>query len=138
MLIESALSDREILMAFREHQYWGMASCIDLTDCNPDKIRDIGEIRRFVIELCRFLKVKTYGDPQVVHFGEDPRVNGFSMVQLIETSLISGHFANHDNSAFLDIFSCKEYPPKAAAYFCSTYFEAKSYRVSIVYRGGLR
>ncbi len=135
MIVENALSDKEILIAFRKYRYWGIASCIDLTDCNPEKIRDSGEIRRFVIELCQFLKVRAYGDTQVVHFGEDPRVNGFSMVQLIETSLISGHFANHDNSAFLDIFSCKEYPPKAAAQFCSIFFEAKSYRVNIVYRG---
>jgi len=31
------------------------------------------------------------------------------MIQLIETSLISGHFANLTNSAYIDIFSCKGY-----------------------------
>ena len=39
------------------------------------------------------------------------------MVQLIETSLISGHFANDTNSAYLDIFSCKGYDPAVVEEF---------------------
>jgi hypothetical protein len=47
------------------------------------------------------------------------------MAQLIETSLVFGHFANQSNVAYPDIFSCKEYPSKKAADFCKKFFEAK-------------
>jgi hypothetical protein len=33
-------------------------------------------------------------------------------VQLIETSLISAHFANLTNTVYLDVFSCKPYDPE--------------------------
>jgi hypothetical protein len=65
-----------------------------------------------------------YGACQVVHFGEG-RVAGYSMVQLIQTSLISGHFANDTNSAYLDIFSCKGYDPAVVEEFSKTFFGAR-------------
>ena len=46
------------------------------------------------------------------------------MVQLIETSLISGHFANDTNSAYLDIFSCKGYDPAVVEEFSKNFFGA--------------
>ena len=55
-------------------------------------------------------------------FGEDERVSGFSMTQLIETSLISGHFANQSNTAYLDVFSCKPYDPAVVEEFAIGYF----------------
>jgi hypothetical protein len=61
--------------------------------------------------------MKRYGKTQVVHFGEDERVAGFSMTQLIETSLISAHFANQSNTTYLDVFSCKAYDRKTVADF---------------------
>ena len=64
-----------------------------------------------------------YGACQVVHVGEG-RVAGYSMVQLIQTSLISGHFANDTNSAYLDIFSCKGYDPAVVEEFSKTFFGA--------------
>jgi hypothetical protein len=62
-----------------------------------------------------------------VHFGEG-RVAGYSMVQLIETSLISGHFANDTNSAYLDIFSCKGYDPAVVEEFSKAFFGARRSR----------
>ena len=48
------------------------------------------------------------------------------MVQLIETSLISAHFANHTNTTYLDVFSCKPYDPDIVAEFATTFFGGKS------------
>src|SRR5690349_1134052 len=89
---------------------WGLCTAVDLHDCNPDFIRDANYIKRYVVELCELIGMKRYGECQVVDFGEG-RVAGYSMVQLISTSLISGHFANDTNGAYLDIFSCKSYEP---------------------------
>jgi S-adenosylmethionine/arginine decarboxylase-like enzyme len=78
--------------------------------------------------------MKKFGKTVVVNFGEDPRVSGFSMTQLIETSLISGHFANNTNAVYLDVFSCKEYPPHKTAEFCREFFGAKSYKIKVNFR----
>jgi hypothetical protein len=66
--------------------------------------------------------MKRFGETQVVHFGEEERVAGYSMVQLIETSLISAHFVNLTNTTYLDVFSCKSYDPEIVRQFSQTYF----------------
>ncbi len=105
-----------------EQKVWGIASSIDIYDCNPIKIRNADGIRRFVVELCDLIEMKRFGETQVVHFGEDERVSGYSMVQLIETSLISAHFANLTNATYLDVFSCKPYSPEKVKAFAQDYF----------------
>lgn len=101
---------------------WGVASSFDLYNCNPQTIRDADEIRRFVVEVCDLIDMRRFGETLVVHFGEDERVAGFSMVQLIETSLISAHFANQSNTVYLDVFSCKPYDPDAVEEFAQRFF----------------
>ena len=108
-------------VAARVHA-WGVASSFDIYNCNPETIRDADRIRQFVIELCELIEMERFGDTQVVDFGEDERVAGFSMTQLIETSLISAHFANLSNTTYLDVFSCKPYDPDAAEEFAVRFF----------------
>ena len=105
-----------------EDDVWGMASSIDIYGCDPDSIRDADLIKRFTAELCELIEMKRFGETQVVHFGEDERVAGYSMVQLIETSLISAHFANQSNAVYLDVFSCKPYDPEVVSTFARTFF----------------
>ncbi len=101
---------------------WGIASAIDIYNCDPEMIRNPDEIRRFVAELCDLIQMKRFQQTRVVHFGEDERVAGYSMVQLIETSLISAHFANQTNSTYLDVFSCKPYNPEHVKDFAQRFF----------------
>lgn len=101
---------------------WGIASAIDIYNCNAETIRDADAIRRFVVELCDLIEMRRFGETLVVHFGEDERVAGYSMVQLIETSLISAHFANLTNTVYLDVFSCKAYDPEIVRNFAEQYF----------------
>ncbi len=115
---------------FEETGAWGIDTNLDLHDCDPDIIRDGEAIRAFTYELCDRLNVKRFGDPIIVNFGEDERVAGYSLVQLIETSLISGHFANLTNRVYLDIFSCAYYDPEEAARYAAEFFKAKSYRLN--------
>ncbi len=128
------LPDSQVVEKYHQENPWGMATSVDLKDCNPQTIRDPHKIKQFVNELCELIKMKKFGETVVVDFGEDPRVSGFSMTQLIETSLISGHFANQTNAVYLDIFSCKEYPPEIMANFCQKFFEAKSMTYNVVFR----
>ena len=112
----------EVMAGAAREEAWGIASAIDIYDCDPGLIRDADVIRRFVAELCELIEMKRFGETQVVHFGEDERVAGYSMVQLIETSLISGHFANQTNAVYLDVFSCKPYNPQIVREFSQAFF----------------
>jgi S-adenosylmethionine decarboxylase len=113
---------------------WGLLSCIDLYDCDGDTIRDREKIKQFVKELCDLIQMKRFGDTQVIHFGEDDRVAGYSMTQLIETSLISAHFANQTNTTYLDVFSCKLYDPNVVAEFAKSYFQADRFNLHTIKR----
>ena len=113
---------------------WGLLTSLDLYGCNPEIIRDPEKIRQYVIQLCDLIGMKRFGDCQVVHFGKDERVEGYSMVQLIETSLISGHFANLTNAAYIDIFSCRLYEPDQVADLSKEFFQAESIEIHITKR----
>ncbi len=119
---------------YEQKDPWGVQTSIDIYSCDPDTIRDAKKIEQFVYELCDLIEMKRYGDCQVVHFGEDEKVEGFSMTQLIETSLISGHFANASNAVYLDVFSCKFYEPREVAEFATSYFSGDNYKMQIALR----
>ncbi len=121
---------------YRKSEAWGISTMVDLVSCDPSLIRDPHQIKKFVIDLCDFIKMKRFGDPQIVHFGLDPKVSGYSMTQLIETSLVTAHFVEVDNSVHIDIFSCKFYPPFATAKFCEEFFKASSGIYKSEFRGG--
>jgi len=120
---------RNIKKEFYDTNAWGLLTSVDLYECNPKTIRDAAAIKRYVDELCELIEMRQFGETQIVNFGEDEKVAGYSMVQLIETSLISGHFANKSNSAYIDIFSCKYYEPSVAVEFTKKFFEAKEVKM---------
>ncbi len=113
---------------------WGISASIDIYDCNPESIRDAEYIKRFVVDLCDLIEMRRYGETQVVNFGENERVAGFSMLQLIETSLISAHFANQSNTVYLDVFSCKAYDPEVVEEFARNYFEGRRSVMNVTLR----
>src|SRR5512146_1317856 len=114
--------------------YWGLSSCIDLYECDLTRMQDAQAIKDFVHQLCELIEMRRYGETQVVYFGDDPRVTGFSMTQLIETSLISAHFADASCAIYLDVFSCAPYQPERVAKFAAEYFKAASYNINVAYR----
>ncbi|MBX9977524.1 MAG: S-adenosylmethionine decarboxylase [Alphaproteobacteria bacterium] len=119
---------------FRERAFWGMATALDLKECGKDFINSKEVITQYSIELCDMIKMKRYGDPQVVYFGEEERVEGYTLVQMIETSLISGHFTPYSKSAYIDIFSCALYNPHDVAVFTKDFFKASSLKLNVAFR----
>ncbi len=113
---------------------WGVSTSIDLYDCDLKLMQDAEAIKDFVCQLCDRIKMRRYGETQVVRFGDDPRVTGFSMIQLIETSLISAHFADNSCAIYLDVFSCAPYDSNAAAEFAKEFFKADRYELHRVER----
>jgi S-adenosylmethionine/arginine decarboxylase-like enzyme len=131
-MIDSRVKTQESVGS--EVEYWGVSSCINLYDCDLSLMQNADAIREFVVLLCDRIKMRRYGETQVVFFGDEPRVQGFSMTQLIETSLISAHFADASQAIYLDVFSCAPYDPEDAAKFAAEYFKAGDYTFDVIYR----
>jgi hypothetical protein len=129
------MTDQQILGHSRVRSAWGLALAVDLEGCSPAAIRSQSGIAQFATLLCELIEVKRFGPATVVRFGENPRVSGYSLVQLIETSLVSGHFAEATDSAYIDVFSCKPFPPQSVTEFCTRWFEATTTTTSLILRG---
>lgn len=108
----------------KKRKWWGRSLILDMYGCDPEMIKDTVAMKKFVRELCKFLKMKRHGPTLVERFGSG-KLRGYSMFQFIETSTIVAHFDELENRAFIDIFSCKKYNPKAAKKFCMEFFKAK-------------
>ena len=111
---------------------WGFSTSLDLKKCN-NKIRNENDIKDYVFQLCDLIEMKRFGECKIVHFGTGNKT-GYSMVQLIETSNITGHFCDENNSAYLDIFSCKPYDEKEMENFTKKFFEAESFISKTTFR----
>ena len=116
----------ELELLYKSLNYnWGLHTIIDLCDCCPDKIKSEEVIRVYVYALCNTIGATKFGDTVIVNFGENEDVEGFSMTQLIETSLLSGHFVNKTNRVFMDIFSCNLYDPESVISLTKEAFEGQ-------------
>jgi len=114
---------------------FGQELILDLSGCDPEIIRSGEKLKEFADRLCRLIKMKKYGETLVPHFGHDnPVTSGYSLVQLIETSSITGHFSELWNKAFINIFSCKPYDADTAAYFAKKFFGAKKMKKRVIIR----
>ncbi|HUW71837.1 MAG TPA: S-adenosylmethionine decarboxylase [Candidatus Humimicrobiaceae bacterium] len=93
---------------------YGKELILDLLDCDPKIIRSKKKILQYSKKLCSLLKIKRYGKPICERFAlDDSHAAGYSLVQLIETSLLSGHFSELWNRAFINIFSCRLFEKKS-------------------------
>ena len=76
-----------------------------------------------------------FGEPMIEHFAthaEDKA--GWSFVQMIETSNISGHLVDYNGDAYIDIFSCKTVDVKVAEDTIRKYFNPQKVRVNFITR----
>ena len=105
---------------------WGQHLILDIAGCN-DNICSKKSIKLFVKELVDAIEMKAYGEPIIKHFAEHlPEAAGYSLVQLIETSAISGHFSDNNRDAYIDIFSCKEFDENKAVKVVEKYFDPQN------------
>jgi hypothetical protein len=75
----------------------------------------------FAKDLVRRIDMVPYGEPQVVKFGSGNK-EGYTLVQLIETSNITAHFVEETNDMYLDVFSCKPFQPADVYASVNLYF----------------
>ena len=89
--------------------------------CVPATIRSKSLIEEFSRELVKKIDMVPYGNPAVIMFGTGNK-KGYTLVQLIETSNITGHFVEETNDMYLDVFSCKSFAPKTVEEVVAYYF----------------
>lgn len=110
-----------------ENKPWGFHLILDVKECNVIKATNPKHIKKFSDELVKRIDMIPYGEPQIVHFCDgDQQKAGWTLIQLIQTSNIMGHFVDHQGDAYLDVFSCKEFDPEIVLQTIKEYFSPKS------------
>ena len=109
---------------FERGRVWGLLTSVDLFGCDPEIIDSEEHVKEFVVDLCDLIDMKRFGECLVYRFGSGDK-EGLSFLQLIETSLVSGHLSNELGSAYIDIFSCKSYDPSMVLEFSKKFFMAQ-------------
>jgi len=80
-------------------------------------------ITGFAKTLVKRIDMVAFGQPQVVMFGSGNK-KGYTLVQLIETSNITAHFVEENNSMYLDVFSCKDFNADVVKEAVTEFFDA--------------
>jgi S-adenosylmethionine decarboxylase len=74
-----------------------------------------------------------YGKPLIQYFGYDDKA-GYTLVQLIETSNITGHFCDNTGDAYLDVFSCKYFDENVARAVVQDWFKPETIDMKVINR----
>lgn len=106
-------------------QIYGYELTLNLKGCSRQVLSSKKELQAYVDQLCKLIKMKKFGKTILKYFGENKDfTKGYSLVQLIETSSITGHFSDKWKAAYINIFSCQEYDHKKARSFTKEFFQA--------------
>lgn len=119
----------------KKKNLYGMELILDLAKCDPRILASKKKLIEFVVKLCKLIKMKRYGQPLIEKFGFGADFTaGYSLVQLIETSSITGHFSELWSKAYINIFSCRKYNPKVVKKFTKGFFKARTIKNRLLYR----
>ena len=109
--------------------YWGYHSVFDCWDCDRTAIQDKNTVRNFITTLVKDIDMVPIGNPQITQtaVGQDDK-EGFTAIQIIETSSITAHFINSTGSLYLDVFSCKKFDREIVQMLIKQFFNPKAIR----------
>jgi S-adenosylmethionine/arginine decarboxylase-like enzyme len=112
---------------------YGMELIIELFGCDLSIITSKEKIQEFINGICREINMEKYGSSRIKRFpGGDLWGVGYSFLQFLTTSSITGHFIDNGGIAFLNVFSCKQYDDKKAAQFAEKFFRAKKINSKLI------
>lgn len=121
-----------------EKTSWGYHLILDISGCN-DNVMSGKAIDGFVKELVPAIGMRAYGEPTIVHFAEhELDAAGYTLIQLVETSAISGHFSDLNKDAYLDIFSCAQFAKEDAIAVVQRWFDPEHMNVLFLSREAKR
>lgn len=114
-------------------QLWGWHSSFNVSQCDLNKITDRDNIYNFNKRLVQDIDMEAYGEPEIVYFGNGDK-SGWTLLQMISTSNICGHFVDEYKALFLDVFSCKPFDSEVVVALIKEYFDAQIVEVSSIER----
>lgn len=89
---------------------WGISFHIDARQCDGNIINSKERLLEWVRACVADLQMELYREPECIYFGTEPDKSGLSIVALITTSNIIAHCNEADNSAYIDVFTCRILP----------------------------
>jgi S-adenosylmethionine decarboxylase len=108
---------------------WGKHLVLDCSSCDREAVRSADAILAFSEDLVVSIGMVAYGEPVLAHFATHlPEAAGYSLVQLIETSAVTGHFCDKSGDAYLDVFSCKDFDSEVAIGVVERHLQPESIR----------
>ena len=113
--------------------HFGYHLMLDCSGCN-NNIANRNAIYNFTKELVTRINMVAYGEPIIEYLLLGDPKQGYSMLQLITTSNIAGHFMELDGTAYFDVFSCKTFDIEIAKSVVEEYFAPKKMRVNFITR----
>ncbi|MBI4846342.1 MAG: S-adenosylmethionine decarboxylase [Candidatus Omnitrophica bacterium] len=122
-------------MKKKENRIYGYELVLDLFDCDVEVISSKKKLQEYTDKLCKLIKMKKFGKTLIPYFGKrEEFTKGYSLVQLIETSSITGHFSEYWKRAYINIFSCMTYDSVLAKKFTKEFFKAKRVKARFLTR----
>jgi len=112
--------------------FWGYHLLLDCSGCKNIDSRD--NIYNFIKDLVARIDMQAHGEPIIEYLLPGDPKQGYSLLQLITTSNISGHFMELDGTAYFDVFSCKEFDIEVAKSVVREYFDPEKIRVNFLTR----
>lgn len=120
-------------MPMTEKTYWGYHLIINAAECDHNAITNADTIYDFTKKLVKDIDMVAFGEPQIVKFGHGDK-QGYTLVQLIETSNICCHFVDDTDDLYLDVFSCKPFDQKVVVNLVEEFFGCKKFEVHFLNR----
>lgn len=115
--------------------YWGYHLMLDCRHGDIEKVKSRDVIYAFVKELVPAIDMKAFGEPIIEHFAtHNPNAGGHSLLQLIETSDITGHFVDINGDFYIDVFSCKDFSIEKVKEVVNKHFGPEQIKVTYIER----
>lgn len=107
---------------------------LDCSGCDIESVASRDNIYNFIKDLVKRIDMQAHGEPVIEYLLPGDPKQGYSLMQLITTSNICGHFMELDGTAYFDIFSCKIFDIEVAKKVVDEYFRPKKMRVNFITR----
>jgi len=108
---------------------------LDLFDCDFEILSSREKIEEWVDQVCQLIKMKKYGRLILERFGsQTPWGEGWSFIQFIETSSITGHCCEVTRAVYLNIFSCRSFDSEKVIQFSQKFFKAGKVKARVLER----
>lgn len=140
MIVNTRKSSTTPTDSERRNRAYGTELILDLHDCDADTFSR-KSIEQFFGQLCQLIDMEQCD----LHFWDDvgvpeedrqthPKTKGTSAVQFILTSTIVIHTLDIMKTAYVNIFSCKEFSTDEAAQFTANWFGSKDWTAHTIMR----